>query len=120
MKTWSTILAVMIALMLSVSIAEAAKAAKATPGTISKIDGNTLTITPRAKKGSTDAAPADITVTADDKTVVTVNGETKTLADLKVGDKVRVTLGEDGKTATAIASGKAAPKAEAPATQAGN
>ena len=125
MKTWSTILAVMIALMLSVSIAEAAKAAKssakATPGTIAKIDGATLTITPRAKKGSTDAAPADITVTTDDKTTVTINGETKAVSDLKVGDKVRVTLGEDGKTATAIQSGKAAaPKADAPTTQAGN
>ena len=124
MKTWSTILAVMIALMLSVSIAEAAKGAKGakagrpTPGTIAKIDGNTLTITPRAKKNSTET-PADITVTADDNTEVTINGEKKTLADLKVGDKVRVTLGEDGK-ATLIASGKAAHKAEAPTTQAGN
>ena len=92
--------------MLSVNIAEAAKAAKPTPGTISKIDGNPLTITPRAQEGSTET-PADITVTADDKTTVTINGETKAVSDLKVGDKVRVTLGEDGKTATAIQSGKA-------------
>ncbi len=118
MKTWSAILAVMIALMLSVNIAEAAKAAKPTPGTISKIDGNTLTITPRAKKGTTET-PADVTVTTDDKTTVTINGETKAVSDLKVGDKVRVTLGEDGKTATAIQSGKAAAPA-APTTQAGN
>ena len=115
MKTLSTILAVMIALMLSVSIAEAAKAAKPTAGTISKIDGASITITPRAKAGAD--APADITITTDDKTVVTINGETKAVSDLKVGDKVRVTLGEDGKTATAIQSGKAA---AAPATQAGN
>jgi len=53
----------------------------------------------------------------DDKTTVTIKGETKAVSDLKVGDKVRITLGEDGKTATAIISGKAPKPAEAPTTQ---
>src|SRR4051812_845061 len=113
MKTWSIVLAMMMALMLSVSVAEAAKGAKPTAGTISKIDGANLTITPRAKKGTTET-PADITVATDDKTTVTVNGETKAVSDLKVGDKVRVTLSDDGKTATAIQAGKMGKPAEAP------
>ena len=117
MKTFSILLAVMMALVLSVNVAEAAKAAKPTAGTIAKIEGTTLTVTPRPKKGSTETLP-DITVATDDKTVVTVNGETKALTDLKVGDKVRVTLGEDGKTASAIMVGKpaaATPPASEPA-----
>ncbi len=118
MKTWSIVLATVMAFILTVGIADAAKAGKAAKplqGTISKIDGNTLTITPKAAKGSTEAA-ADVTVTTDDKTTVTIKGETKTVADLTAGLKVRVTLGEDGKTATAITSGKVPAAATSPAT----
>jgi hypothetical protein len=116
MKTWSIVLAMMMALILTAGVAEAAKAAKPTAGTISKIDGANITVTPRAKKGTTDT-PADVTFATDDKTTVSINGETKAVSDLKVGDKVRVTLSEDGKTATAITSGKMAKPAEAPTTQ---
>ena len=118
MKTWSSVLAVMMALVLSVSVAKAADA-KPVAGTIKSIDGATLTITPRAKKGSTDT-PADVTVTTTDKTTVTIKGETKAVSDLTVGMRVRVTLDDDGKTATAITSGRmAAPAASAPASQPG-
>ncbi|HUO10749.1 MAG TPA: hypothetical protein VM008_20780 [Phycisphaerae bacterium] len=116
MKTWSIVLAMMMALILSAGVAEAAKSAKPLSGTIAKIDGANITVTPRAKKGSTET-PADVTVATDDKTTVTIKGETKAVSDLKVGDKVRITLGEDGKTATAIISGKAPKPAEAPTTQ---
>ena len=118
MKTWSIVLAMVMALVLSAGIAEAAKGAKPLSGTISKIDGATLTITPRAKKGSTET-PADVTVTTTDSTKVTIKGETKAVSDLAVGMRVRVTLDEDGKTATDIVSGRAKPAESAPATQAG-
>jgi hypothetical protein len=115
MKTWSIVLAFVMALVLSAGVVEAAKAAKPTPGTISKIDGAALTITPRAKKGTTET-PADITVATSDTTEVTINGEKKAVSDLKVGDKVRVTLSDDGKSATAIMIGKPA-AATPPASQ---
>jgi hypothetical protein len=116
MKTWSIVLTMLAALILSAGVAEAAKSAKPLAGTISKIDGANITVTPRAKKGTTDT-PADVTFATDDKTTVTVSGDTKAVSDLKVGDKVRVTLSDDGKTATAITSGKAPKPAEAPTTQ---
>lgn len=113
MKTWSMMIAVLLAIALSTSIAEAAKAAKAKPvaGSISKIDGANITVT--GKDGT------DTTVTTTDSTTVTIKGETKALSDLAVGMKVRVTLDTDGKTAKAITSGKApaAASASAPASQ---
>jgi ribosome maturation factor RimP len=110
MKTWSSILAVMIALVLCVSVAEAAKGAKPLRGKITKVDGANVTIT--TKDGT------ETTVATTDSTEVTINGEKKTVADLPTGKNARVTLGEDGKTATAISVGKAKAAESAPATQA--
>lgn len=111
MKTWSSVLAVMIALVLCVSVAEAAKGAKPLRGKISKIDGANVTI---ADKNGTET-----TVATNDSTEVTINGEKKTVADLQTGKTARVTLSEDGKTATAISVGlDALPTESAPATQA--
>jgi hypothetical protein len=116
MKRLSMVLAVMAALALGVTAANAAKGTKPVAGTISKIDGATITVTPRAMKGSTET-PADVTVTTTDATTVMIKGEKKTVADLTVGLRVRITLDADGKTATAITSGKVpAAAASAPAS----
>jgi hypothetical protein len=104
----------MAALALGVTAANAAKGVKPVNGTISKIDGANITVTPRAMKGSTET-PADVTFATSDKTTVTVKGETKAVSDLKEGMRVRVTLDAEGKTATAIVSGKAAATTSAPA-----
>ncbi|MGN6367163.1 MAG: hypothetical protein ACTHN5_02770 [Phycisphaerae bacterium] len=114
MKTWSTVFAVMLALVLCVSAAEAAKGSKAAKGPkplrgkITKVDGASVTIT--SKDGT------ETTVTTTDATEVTINGEKKTVADLPTGKPARVILDADGKTATAIMVGKAK-RAEAPTTQ---
>jgi hypothetical protein len=116
MKRLSMVLAVMAALALGVTAANAAKGTKPVQGTISKIDGATISVTPRPAKGSTET-PADVTVTTTDKTTVTIKGETKAVSDLTVGLRVRVTLDADGKTATVITSGKVpTPATSAPAT----
>jgi hypothetical protein len=115
MKTWSMTLVAMVALLVSLNVAQAAKGPKPLTGVISKIDGASITVTPHKPKGSTET-PADVTVTTTDATTVLIKGEKKTVADLTVGLKVRITLDADGKTATAITSGKGMPAASAPAT----
>ena len=74
-------------------------------GELTKIEGKTLTISVRQRN----ADPTDQTVTVDDKTEYSTQGEVK-LADVKVGDRVGITQGEkrffgevtkiDGKTLT--------------------
>ena len=100
MKTWSMMVAVlMLALGTSLVMAEGAEhKANKKAGAITKIDGVNITI---ALKAMPDAKPAEFTFATDDKTTVKV-GDKATVAALAVGDKVVVTLTDDGKTATSI------------------
>ncbi|MFI5377812.1 MAG: hypothetical protein ACHRHE_00780 [Tepidisphaerales bacterium] len=68
----------------------AAKAPKAVQGKITDVakDGTTITVTPKAKAGTT---VEDVKITTDDKTKVTVDGAAATIGDLKVGMTVKVT-----------------------------
>ncbi len=99
MKTWSIVLAVMAAFVLSLSIAQAAEKVAPLKGTITKIDGVNVTL--KAKDGT------ETTFATNDSTVVKIKGETKAVSDLAVGKKATVILDADGKIATAITSGKA-------------
>jgi pyruvate dehydrogenase E2 component (dihydrolipoamide acetyltransferase) len=64
---------------------------KRASGEVAAVDAKTNTLTVKGKKG-------DVTVTADDKTVVKIGKDKKSLADVKAGDKVTVKYAEvDGK-----------------------
>lgn len=71
--------------------AEPAKAAapaetvKVGSGTVTAVDAKAMTITVKAKKG-------DKVIAITDASKITVGKETKALADVKVGDKVKVTV----------------------------
>lgn len=80
-------------------------ATKQTTGEVTAVDAKANTITVKAKKG-------DVTVSADDKTKFMPKG--KTIADVKAGDKVKVTYTEaDGKmTAKSVTIMPAAKKKE--------
>ena len=74
---------------------EAAPAAKAVEkrvkGDITAVDAKAMTITVKGKKG-------DVTVTVDAKTEFKLGNDKKTVADLKVGEKVKILYHEaDGK-----------------------
>jgi Cu/Ag efflux protein CusF len=84
-----------------VAPAPAAKAAPAAPaakaveqhvkGDITAVDANAMTVTVKGKKG-------DVTVTVDAKTEFKLGKDKKTVADLKVGEKVKILYHEaDGK-----------------------
>jgi hypothetical protein len=99
MKTWSILVAILVlALGTSLVMAEDAHKANTKGGVITKIDGANITIQP---KGMGDAKPAEVTFATDDKTTVS-GGDKKAVSDLKVGDKVKVVLTDDGKTAKSI------------------
>lgn len=69
---------------------EAAKRVQVT-GEIAVLDAAAKTFTVKGRKG-------DVTLSVDDKTKITAGRETKTLADLKAGEKVTVKYTEsDGK-----------------------
>ncbi len=75
--------------------AKAAPAAKAVEqhvkGDITAVDANAMTVTVKGKKG-------DVTVTVDAKTEFKLGKDKKTVADLKVGEKVKILYHEaDGK-----------------------
>ena len=82
---------------------EAAKQAKAAAkkpilqGQVVKVDGNTLTLT-TGKKG----AEKEMSVTADAKTLVMIEGKTAKLADLQPGAKVQIMGDATAGTATRI------------------
>lgn len=68
-----------------------APAEKKVRGDITAVDAKAMTITVKGKKG-------DVTVTVDAKTEFKLGKDKKTVADLKVGDKVKVFyLETDGK-----------------------
>lgn len=75
-------------------------------GEVTKIEGTTITI---AVKGKKDAPPAAtekaITTDGSTKFVIGAKGEEKdgTIADVKVGGRIFVTLAADGTTATKVA-----------------
>jgi len=92
---------------------EAAPAKKSAPkqatGEVTAIDAKANTITVKAKKG-------DVTVGTDDKTKVMPKG--KAIADVKVGDKVKVVYTEaDGKNTAKSVTIMPAPKKAAPAAE---
>lgn len=94
MTVWSKFMAVLavVAVAGAVEAAEPAKPAKpAKPadlrGEIVKVDGKTITIKTSAKRGE----QKEVSATLDDKTAIVDEDEKAlTLADLKVGQKVRV------------------------------
>lgn len=60
-------------------------------GEVTNVDAKANTITVKGKKG-------DVTVSVDDKTAIMAGKEKKTMADVKVGEKVKVEYTEaDGK-----------------------
>jgi hypothetical protein len=64
---------------------------KQVTGEVTAVDAKAKTVTVKGKKG-------DVTVSTDDKTKVTMGKEMKSVADVKVGDKVIVKYSEaDGK-----------------------
>ncbi len=75
-----------------------AEASKQVIGNVSAVDVNAKTLTVKGRK-------ADVTVFIDDKTKIMAGKDTKTLADIKVGDKTSIKYTEaDGKnTAKSIA-----------------
>jgi len=90
---------------------EAAPAKKAVKkqvtGEVTAVDAKANTLTVKGKKG-------DVMLSADDKTAVTAGKDKKTLADVKVGDKVTVNYTEaDGKNVAHKVAIKAAPAKKA-------
>ena len=79
------------------------KKAKGVGGIVKSVDANTktITITVKVKKESQDK-----TLSVADDAKVTIDGEKKSLSDVKEGAKARCKLSEDGKTVTAIKVGK--------------
>lgn len=73
------------------------KAGHALHGTVSSVDGTTVTVTVTNKKSG---KTMDKKVNTDDKTKVTVDGKDGKVADLKAGQTVVITPGE-GKDAPA-------------------
>ena len=74
------------------------KAGHGLKGTVSGVDGTTVTVTTTNKKSG---KTKDVKVMTDDKTKVTLDGKEAKLADLKAGQMVSVTPGEGGKDAAA-------------------
>jgi Cu/Ag efflux protein CusF len=70
---------------------QAAPAEKKVRGDITAVDAKAMTVTVKGKKG-------DVTVTVDAKTEFKLGKDKMTIADLKVGDKVKIFYHEaDGK-----------------------
>lgn len=77
-----------IFILTGISIAAEKKGvSKHVTGDVTAVDLNAKTITVKGKTG-------DIVISVDDKTKITAGKEAKTLADIKVGDKVTVNYTE--------------------------
>lgn len=61
-------------------------------GTLSSIDGDTLTVSVLSKKTG---EKKDHKVTADDKTKITLDGKDAKLSDLKAGQTLKITPGDN-------------------------
>jgi hypothetical protein len=109
MKRWTTLFAVFAIAAMTAAVPAAdkpetkAKKNAGLRGTVVKVDGNKLVISSGKK-----AEAKEVTVETDDKTVVTVEGATAKLADLKPGQ--RVVISPD--TGTAAKVTVPAPKAK--------
>ena len=79
-------------------------------GTVKSLDvaAKTITVTVKGKKETSDK-----TLAVAEKVKVTIDGEKKTLADVKEGATVQCRLSEDGKSVTAINVGKRKKKGDA-------
>lgn len=89
---------------------EAAPAEKKAPAKVKQVTGEVTAIDATAKTLTVKGRAGDVALTADDKTSVKVGKEQKSLADVKVGDKVRVKYTEmDGKNVAKSIIVKAAP-----------
>lgn len=94
-KAIAIVLSIMFVFALTtVTFAAEKKAGKGmhVAGEVTNVDAKANTITVKGKKG-------DVTVSVDDKTAIMAGKEKKTMADVKVGDKVKVEYTEaDGKS----------------------
>lgn len=89
---------------------EAAPAEKKAPAKVKQVTGEVTAVDAAAKTLTVKGKAGDVALTADDKTTVKVGKEKKTLADVKVGDKVTVRYAEmDGKNIAKSIIIKAAP-----------
>ncbi|MGO9016557.1 MAG: hypothetical protein ACLQF0_16465 [Dissulfurispiraceae bacterium] len=61
---------------------------------VKQITGDVVTIDVAIKTLTVKGKKAEVVITADDKTVVKMNKEKKTLSDIKVGDKVTLKYAE--------------------------
>lgn len=89
---------------------EAAPAEKKAPAKVKQVTGEVTAVDAAAKTLTVKGKAGDVALTADDKTTVKIGKEKKTLADVKVGDKVTVRYAEmDGKNVAKSIMVKAAP-----------
>jgi hypothetical protein len=105
MKTWSMLAAVLVlGFCASLVMAEGAEHKQnMVRGKVTKIEGASITVQPRAMGEG--KAPEAKTFTTDDKTVVVAgkqDGEKKAVSDIKVEDTIVAVLTEDGSKATKI------------------
>lgn len=70
----------------------AAKTVAKGRGEVTAVDANAKTITVKTKKG-------EVVISISDASKITVDKQTKSLADVKVGDKVKVTVAKSAKKA---------------------
>jgi hypothetical protein len=89
MKAMFQVMAVLAVVGLAGMVLAQDKAPATVKGTVVKVDKTDLTI----KTGKGDTAK-EVVVKTDDKTVVTIDGEKKTVADLKADMRVTVTPAE--------------------------
>jgi Cu/Ag efflux protein CusF len=94
--------------------AEKAEPAKAAPVKVKQVTGDVAAVDAKAKTITVKGKKGDTVVTCDDKTKIMMGKDVKTIADVKVGDKVSVKFSEaDGKmTAKSVAIKAAEKKAE--------
>ena len=98
--------------------APAEKAEKKAPAKVKQVTGEVAAVDAKANTLTVKGKKGDVMITADDKTVVKVGKEKKSLADVKMGDKVTVKYAEmDGKNVAKSIMVSAAPakKEAAPA-----
>ncbi len=89
---------------------EAASAEKKAPAKVKQVTGEVTAVDAVAKTLTVKGKAGDVAITADDKTSVKIGTEKKSLADVKVGDKVTVKYVEaDGKNLAKSIVVKAAP-----------
>ena len=89
---------------------EAAPAQEKAPVKVKQVTGEVTAIDAAAKTLTVKGKAGEVALTADDKTTVKIGKEKKTLADVKVGDKITVKYAEmDGKNVAKSIIVKAAP-----------